>query len=124
MTRRTHRADAGVDVTATDDRSWNHTITFPDDVVEQDARGALRAHRPAVVICSWPPAGNPFEREVFATASVELYIVISSRHRFASGNWADYEAQTGFELEESPRLSALVLPPEVEAAVYLFKRRR
>lgn len=116
-------ADAGVDVVATDDRSWSHTITFPEEVVDQDAREALRTHRPQVVLCSWPPAGNPFEREVFATPGVELYIVIASRHRFASGNWADYESQAGFDFEESARLSAYVLPPEVEGAVFLFTAR-
>ncbi len=117
-------AAAGVDITATDDRSWSHAVRFPDDVVEQDACEALRARQPQAVVCSWPPAGNRFERDVFATPSVELYVVIGSRHRFATGNWQDYEDQTTFELEESARLGALVLPPELEPGVYLFTRRR
>jgi hypothetical protein len=97
-------------------------VRFGDDVVRQDAREALRARRPQVVVCSWPPAGNAFEREVFRTRSVELYVVIGSRHRFATGDWDAYERQTTFALEESPELSALVLPPELEAAVRLFRR--
>jgi hypothetical protein len=115
--------ERGVPVTATDDHSWKHAVTFPADVIRQDAREALRAHSPSVVICSWPPAGNRFEQHVFRTRSVELYIVISSRHTFASGSWDDYRSQTGFEMEEDESLGALVLPPELESAVYVVRRR-
>lgn len=114
---------AGVHVTATDDHSWTHSVRFPDTVIEQDARTAVRERRPRVVICSWPPAGNEFERDVFATPSVELYIVISSRHDFASGNRPAYEQQTGFSFERDESLTRLVLPPELEPAVYVFRRR-
>lgn len=116
-------ADEGVEVTATDDHSWKQSISFPDSVRRLDARQALRVHQPQAVVCSWPPAGNPFEREVFKTRSVELYVVVSSRHRFASGDWAAYERQRGFDFAEDPDLSRLVLPPELEAAVYVFRRR-
>jgi hypothetical protein len=115
-------ADAGVDVTPTDDHSWRD-VDVPATVVRQGAREAVRARRPEVVICSWPPAGNDFEREVFRTDSVELYVVIGSRHRFATGDWEAYERQTDFELAEDPALSRLVLPPELDAAVYMFRRR-
>ena len=114
-------ADAGVDVTATDDHSWRD-VDFPDSVTRQDAAEAVRTRRPEVVICSWPPAGNGFEREVFRTDSVELYVVIGSRHRFATGNWDAYEQQSAFELTEDEQLSKLVLPPELDAAVYVFRR--
>lgn len=116
-------SEAGVRITATDDQSWSHSLTFPDTVAKLDARRALAAHRPQVVVCSWPPAGNPFEGDVFKTRSVELYVVIASRHRFASGNWTAYERQQDFEFAEEPSLSRLVLPPELEAAVYVFRRR-
>jgi hypothetical protein len=115
--------DAGVDVTATDDYSWSDSITFPDAVLCQDARTALRLHRPRVVICSWPPAGNDFEQHVFTTAEVEQYIMIGSRHQASTGNWAAYRNQTGFAFAEDPALSRLVLPPEVDHAVYVFTRR-
>jgi hypothetical protein len=59
---------------------------------------------------------------VFTTPSVELYVVIGSRHQFAAGNWRTYEEQDAFALEESLELSRLVLPPELDAAVYLFRR--
>jgi hypothetical protein len=114
-------AGAGVDITPTDDHSWRD-VSFPAEVVRQDARAAVRERRPAAVVCSWPPAGNDFEREVFRTASVELYVVVGSRHRFATGNWDAYEEQTDFELAEEPELSRLVLPPELDAAVYVFRR--
>jgi hypothetical protein len=119
------RAD-GVDVVATDDYSWQKTAREQvGDVVEQDAVHALRERAPRVVVCSWPPAGNPFEAEVFRTESVEMYIVVGSRSEFAAGNWAAYRAaaETAFTLEEDTRLSALVLPPEIASAVWVFRRR-
>jgi hypothetical protein len=114
-------ADAGVAITPTDDHSWRD-VSFPADVIRQDAREAVRTRNPAVVVCSWPPAGNDFEQEVFRTASVELYVVIGSAHRFATGNWDAYEEQTAFAYAEEPALSKLVLPPELDAAVYVFRR--
>ena len=112
-----------MEITATDDHSWGQA-GFPDEVVRQDAApSGAQAPPPEVVICSWPPAGNGFEHAVFDTPSVQLYVVIGSRHRFATGDWAAYESQTAFDLTEEPELSRLVLPPELEAAVYVFRRR-
>jgi hypothetical protein len=115
--------DAGADVLATDDHSWQQTRRAVADVVDQDARGALRERAPAVVLCSWPPAGNAFERFVFTTESVETYIVISSASEQAAGNWDDYRRQTAFDMVADPELGALVLPPEIGSAVYVFTRR-
>ncbi|HEY6759325.1 MAG TPA: hypothetical protein VI318_07535 [Baekduia sp.] len=121
--------EAGADVVATDDGSWRQTRREAsgddgDDVIDQDAQSALRERRPAVVLCSWPPAGNAFEKWVFKTPSVGLYIVIGSRSEFAAGNWADYRAAgDAFDLSEDPELSALVLPPEIAPAVWVFRRR-
>lgn len=103
-------AAEGVDITATDDHSRSHSVTYEHTVVRKDAATALRRYQPQVVVCSWPPAKNKFEREVFRTRSVELYIVISSRHRVSAGNWDDYARQTGFEVRDDPRLSRLDLP--------------
>ncbi len=114
---------AGVSITATDDYSWSHAVTYPAIVRKQDAKEALVVESPQVVICSWPPAGNRFERHVFRTRSVELYIVIGSTHRFAAGNWSAYEEQTAFRYEENPALGRLVVPPELDSAVYLFRRK-
>jgi hypothetical protein len=113
----------GIDITATDDHSWSHAIDFPDDVEDRDAITALKTHQPQVVVCSWPPAGNHFEHQVFKTDSVELYVVIASQHAFASGNWNAYSEQAGFDYEEDKTLSKLVLPPELEGAVYVFRRK-
>jgi hypothetical protein len=115
--------DCGADVTATDDFSWSHKIQYPPCVVRMDARSALRKYKPQVAICSWPPAQNTFEAEVFRTPSVELYVAILSRFRFASGNWDDYESQKAFSIERAPDLSRLVLPPELGSEVVVFRRR-
>src|SRR5512135_2470656 len=115
--------EQGVQLTATDTHGWSSAMQYPDWVVKQDARAALSAYAPEVVICSWPPAQNDFERYVFDTPSVQLYIVIGSRHQFAFGNWQDYRRQKTFDLQEDPTLGALVLPPELEPAVYVFKRK-
>ena len=71
-------ADAGVQVKATDDLSWNYAIKYPENVENMDAKQALVKYQPEVVICSWPPPGNNFERHIFYTKSVDLYIVIGS----------------------------------------------
>ncbi|MFI5954525.1 SAM-dependent methyltransferase [Cryptosporangium sp. NPDC051539] len=112
---------AGVPVTATDDHSWSQ-VSFGDSVERLDAARALRRYQPSVVLCSWPPAGNPFERAVFTTESVQLYVVISSKHEHAAGDWAAYRKQRGFSWVLDPALSGLVLPPELDSAVYVFRR--
>ena len=116
--------DAGVNIVATDNYSWGHAITYPERVIKMEAQAALKHYQPTVVICSWPPADNPFEAAIFNTPSVMLYIVISSRHQYASGNWREYLAQSDFTMEESQTLGRLVLPPELDSAVYLFKRKQ
>ena len=117
-------AAAGTPVQATDDHSWSHSIDFPSDVARLDAEAALARHAPRVVICSWPPPGNSFERRVFRTASVDRYIVLTTRHRFAAGNWAAYaDAQAAFDRRVDESLSPLVLPPEIDPVVLVFDRR-
>ena len=49
--------------------------------------------------------------------------VIGSRYQFASGNWKDYKLQSAFDIEEDKKLGALVLPPELGAAVHVFRRK-
>ncbi len=116
-------AAEGVRITATDNYSWKHAVSYQEDVLKLDAAQALSQFRPAVVICSWPPANNSFERLVFTTPGVDLYIVIGSKHTFASGNWVDYRANQQFDLREDIELGRGVLPPELAATVYLFQRR-
>jgi hypothetical protein len=116
-------AESGVRITATDDHSWSHIVSYPASVERIGAKEALEKHLPKVVICSWPPPGNPFERYVFSTRSVELYIVIGSRYPFASGNWGAYAGQSEFSWEMDPRLSRYLIPPELDSAVLLFSRK-
>ena len=122
----------GVSVTATDNGSWQNAT--PDEntgefnsgelegVVALDAKKSLQKYNTEVVICSWPPANNDFEKEVFKTLSVQLYIVIASRVKSASCNWADYKQQTDFSFEEDKTLGKMLLPPELGCTVYIFKR--
>ena len=98
-------------------------MTYPEWVIKLDAREALATYAPEVVICSWPPSQNDFERAVFDTPSVQMYIVIGSRHQIAFGNWRDYRLQSAFDLQEDKELGSLVLPPELESAVYVFRRK-
>jgi hypothetical protein len=117
--------DAGTPVLATDDHSWSHSIDFPAAVEQLDAESALARHLPRVVLCSWPPPQNRFERQVFAAETVQRYIVITTRHKFAAGDWSAYEdAQAGFDRRVDLRLSSLVLPPEIDPVVLIFDRRR
>jgi len=113
---------AGVQVRASDDYSWTGSIDYPTEVERSDARSALREHEPQVVICSWPPAGNPFERAVFATPSVQTYIVITSIDEREAGDWAGYREQTAFDLEDSAELARQVLPVG-RNRVLVFRRR-
>ena len=112
-----------VAIRATDDGSWSHAIRYPADVERLDAAQALARHAPRAVVCSFPPPGNRFERRVFTTPSVDRYVVVTTRHRFAAGDWKAYQAQTAFEWGADERLSGLVLPPEVEPLVLAFRRR-
>ncbi len=115
--------DREVKITATDNHGWQNIIQYPEWVLKLEAREALKTYAPEVVLCSWPPSQNDFERHVYTTPSVMLYIVIGSRHRFAFGNWKDYQLQTTFQLETNQHLSALLLPPELESAVHIFTRK-
>jgi hypothetical protein len=114
--------ETGIKVTATDNYGWTHAIDYPETVERIDGKEALDKYRPEVVICSWPPPGNNFEESVFSTRSVHLYLVIGSRHRFASGNWDVYTSQRKFSWEVDPRLSSYLIPPELESAVLVFRR--
>ena len=77
--------DRGMQIYATDDYSWSHVVAYPKTVEKLSAKQALGKYQPHAVVCSWPPPGNNFERRVFSTRSVDLYIVIGSRYRFAGG---------------------------------------
>lgn len=116
-------AEEGVTITATDNHSWKHAIDYPDDVKNIGAKEALQTYQPQAVVCSWPPAGNHFERHVFSSNSVDLYVVIGSRYQFASGNWKDYAKQSHFEYGIDPKLSSFVIPPELESAVLVFRKK-
>ena len=116
-------SEAGGHVTATDDYSWSHVVSYPTSVEKIGAKEALEKYLPKVVLCSWPPPGNHFERYVFSTESVELYIVIGSRYPFASGNWENYANQKKFVWETDQRLGSYIIPPELDSAVLLFSRK-
>jgi hypothetical protein len=114
---------AGASVVATDDYSWNRYIAFdPTQVMRVDARKALRQHEPKVVVCAWPPPSNTFEQAVFLTASVDTYVVITSRSRADASNWDAYEAQSAFTMHCDKRLSRTILPGG-RSTVLVFQRK-
>jgi len=113
----------GADVTASDDQSWAREGGYPPDVERLDAAEAVARRRPRAVLCSFPPPGNGFERRVLASPGLELYVVVTSRHRHAAGDWAAYERQAAFDWAVDEQLSGLVLPPELDPAVLVFRRR-
>jgi hypothetical protein len=115
--------EGGVSSQATDDFSWARVLTYPASVERLDASAALQAHPAPVVLCSFPPPGNGFERAIFASRRVELYVVVSTRHRFAAGDWKAYASAPGWSGRLDEALSRLVLPPEVDPAVLVFERR-
>jgi hypothetical protein len=117
-------AQAGVQVRATDDCSWSHAIQFPEAVEKLDASQALARYQPKVVLCSFPPPRNAFEREIFRTPSVELYVVLTTRHKFAAGDWSAYESQTDFALRSDLDLDRLLLPPMIDPCVLVFERKQ
>jgi hypothetical protein len=116
-------ANRGVKIRATDNQSWKHAIEYPESVEPLDAKQALDKYQPQTVICSWPPPGNNFERHVFTTKSVDLYLVLGSRYKFASGNWDAYAAQSRFDWAIDERLSCYLIPPELECSVVVFRRK-
>jgi hypothetical protein len=113
----------GADVRASDDQSWSRTTAYPAEVERLDAAEAVARHRPRAVVCSFPPPGNGFERRILASPGLELYLVVTSRHRHAAGDWAAYEKQAAFDWSIDEGLSRLVLPPELDPAVLVFRRR-
>jgi hypothetical protein len=122
---------AGINIDAVDNESWtSHHQTVgrasrgATGVLQIDASEALKTLKPSVVICSWPPAGNSFEEDVFTTRSVDLYLVILSKQSFASGNWSAYKAQKNFECTTVPALNSLLRPVEIEQQLLIFRRRK
>jgi hypothetical protein len=115
---------AGVDIAAVDDQSWEGTIPTGRDVLVMDGREALIRFDPQVVLCSWPPPGNSFEREILAHPTVEMYIAILSSHRYASGDHQAYARAVGFRLlkAQTGPMAEMLLPPEAHSVLYLFMR--
>jgi hypothetical protein len=116
-------AEAGVAIRATDDQSWPRKGGYPEAVERLDAEAAVARYRPQVVLCSFPPPNNRFERRVLRAPSVELYVAIASRHRFAAGDWSAYEETAIYRGGVDDRLSEMVLPPEIDPAVVVLQRR-
>lgn len=109
---------------ATDDYSWEHYIKYPSFVEKADAKNALHKYNPEVVLCSWPVPKNSYERHVFRTNSVNLYIVIGSRDPAITGDFETYNSVDKFTMERNDRMSSLILPPSDDHAVYIFRRVR
>jgi len=116
-------SEAGTTVRAIDDQSWAHVIRYPEQVEKMDAAAALARYQPKVVLCSFPPPKNPFEQKILATPSVDLYLVLTTRHRFAAGDWSAYQSQSDFDWHADEGLARLLLPPEIDPQVLVFERK-
>lgn len=112
-----------INCTATDDYSWKHYIDYPGFVEQADAKAALHKYSPVVVLCSWPVPKNPYEKHVFKTDSVDLYIVLGTKDPAVTGDFDAYYSADKFTMELSERLSSLLLPPSPDNAVYIFRRK-
>lgn len=112
----------GAVIMPTDDHSWANKIKMGANVERITAADALQKYRTETVLCSWPPARNPFEELVFAADHVTRYIVIGSKDRNDFGNWHAYSQQTGMEMRHEAALSELLLPDLLRGAVYIFER--
>jgi len=49
--------------------------------------------------------------------------VLTTRHRFAAGDWAAYESQTDFDWQADEDLTRMLLPPEIDPQVLVFTRK-
>jgi hypothetical protein len=114
----------GTECAASDDYSWEKHIAYPDFVERADAKTALKKYKPDAVICSWPVPGNTYEKHVFQTDSVELYIVIGTSNPKLTGNFDLYNSISHYSMELDEKLSTLIIPPSKENAVYIFRRMK
>lgn len=114
--------EAGHDAIATDDFSWQSAIDYGNDVEKLDAAAALRQYSPSMVLCSWPPPRNSFEKAVFETPSVQTYVVVTSANPNDASDWRVYAEQGDFENVENPQLSRMILP-RGSSRVLVFTRK-
>lgn len=113
---------AGCNMLATDDYSWQRSIIYPAIVEKIDAAAALKKYQPEIVLCSWPPAPNDFERVIFKSPSVRTYIVLGSRHEFATGDWNSYKNCAPFVMQPDTTLGSLLFPVDLDGMVAVFRR--
>ena len=60
---------------------------------------------------------------MFANKGVETYILITSKHQFAAGNWDEYKRNNDFDVEVHSDLGKFLFPPEVDSEVIIFSRK-
>jgi hypothetical protein len=119
---------SGVDILGIDDQSWaasqKHVSLARAHMQNMDAVEALNKIQPEVVLAVWPPPENQFEKHIFATNSVKLYLAVVSRHQFASGDWTSYKAvsKSKFTCTTNQSLNTLLRPAEAEQQMLIFRR--
>jgi hypothetical protein len=110
-----------------DDLSWG-----PAERVVKGARKWMKkdkaelfldSFRPKVVLSVWPPPSNGFEKSVFSCPSVEMYLAIVSRHRFASGDMQAYRSIEGsWSCTTNEIFNKKLRPVEAEQQMLVFRR--
>ena len=123
-----HRARPYLDLLAQPTMS-QVTLTLRQRASHQrGARQLSIGYREQSFYARQPPPGNSIEADIFATSSVKTYIAIVSRHKFASGNWREYQSQDknlqGFSCSTNEILNPMLRPLEAEQTVLIFKRKK
>ncbi len=113
----------GTNIVATDDFSWESSISYGQNVEKIDARSALKKFKPKLVLSSWPPDHNNYERHILASPDIDTYIVLGSRHAFATGDHDAYSSLANFSWECDLVLTNLLFPREIDGCVYIFNSR-
>lgn len=98
-----HLRDRGLNVVATDDKSWR----IPSTVEELSCRAALQKYEPSHVLASWMPDGDDWTKDMRATPSVQKIVLIGDTeatghqwHTWGRGDGTPDYMRDGFDMHQ------------------------
>jgi hypothetical protein len=117
----------GIDIKATDDRSWSLSST---DLVEKlDYKKAIEKYKPKLLLASWLPNTSPFGQYILNSEYVKHFIHIGegpgerawiTNEYMQNPNWAVKQ----MENVEKYSICCLDSPQEIQGCeIYLFSRK-